>query len=182
MISAQAGGSATFPGMYYRPATPDDEASLADFFASLAASGDERLFHPHPLTRAAARSICWHHESAARGTACDEYHIAIDEFEEHSSSGQIVGYGILRGWSEGFAVPSLGIAVHPLHRGRGIARRMMAHLHDVATSRGADRVRLKVYRHNTNALGLYRSLGYAFEHHSDTELLGFRPLAHRAAA
>jgi len=167
--------------MHYRQAAPDDEAALADFFAALAASGDERLFHPHPLTREAAHGICWH-QASARGTACDEYRIAIDEFDEQSSSGQIVGYGILRGWSEGFSVPSLGIAVHPDHRGRGIARRMMGHLHDVASSRGAPRVRLKVYRHNTNALSLYRSLGYEFEHHSDTELLGFRPLSQRFAA
>jgi hypothetical protein len=30
-----------------------------------------------------------------------------------------VGYGLLRCWAEGFAVPSLGIAAHPDHRGRG---------------------------------------------------------------
>ncbi len=180
MPSAWLGPPATFSDMISRPATPADEASLADFFAALVAAGDERLFHPHPLTSEAAREICHHHGTTTVG-ACDEYHIVIDT-DGPGGSGPVVGYGILRGWSEGFSVPSLGIAVHPDHRGRGIARRLMAHLHDVAASRGAERVRLKVYRHNTQALGLYESLGYEFEPHSETELLGFFAFTHPVAA
>ncbi len=171
----------TFPGMLYRPATPADEAALADFFAALATAGDERLFHPHPLTHEAARTICQYH-GMTDGRACDEYHLAIDDADARSSNGQILGYGILRGWAEGYAIPSLGIAVHPQHRGRGIARRMMAHLHEVAARRGAERVRLKVYRDNTPAIRLYESLGYEFEQHSETELLGFFTLPHPVAA
>lgn len=170
----------TFPGMRFRPATPEDATALADFFAALATAGNERVFHPHPLTHEAARAIC-HHRALAQGSVCDEYHIAI-ETSGTSGSGPVVGYGILRGWAEGFSVPSLGIAVHPDHRGRGIARRLMAHLHAVAARRGAERVRLKVYRHNTQALGLYESLGYEFEPHSETELLGFFAITHPVAA
>lgn len=156
--------------MPFRPATPEHEAGLAGLFSALAAAGDERLFHPHPLTLEAARAICRRRDAAGPNTA-DEFHVAID-----GSGGDgleaVVGYGLLRGWAEGFAVPSLGIAVHPDHRGRGIARRLMHHLHDVAARRGAERVRLKVYRHNTAALRLYESLGYEFHPHSPTELVG----------
>jgi ribosomal-protein-alanine N-acetyltransferase len=163
-----------------RPASPEDDVCLAGLFSALAAAGDGRLFHPHPLTPEAARMVCRHRETAAANTA-DEFHLAIDGADS-DGPGPVVGYGLLRGWAEGFAVPSLGVAVHPAHRGRGIARRLMTHLHDVAARRGADRVRLKVYRHNTAALRLYESLGYEFQPHSATELLGFRALRRPVAA
>lgn len=140
----------------------------------MTAAGDGSFFHPHPLTGAAARSICRHqHVDGGR----DEYHVMVDP----DVRGRVVGYGMLRGWAEGFVVPSLGIAVHPDHRGRGIARRLMTHLHDVAAERGADRVRLRVYRDNLPAVRLYASLGYELQPHSATELLGFLTLARMAS-
>jgi [ribosomal protein S18]-alanine N-acetyltransferase len=156
--------------MPFLPAIPEHEAGLAALFSALAAAGDERLFHPHPLTPEAARAICRRRDTAGPNSA-DEFHVAIPD-SDSDGPGAIVAYGLLRGWAEGFAVPSLGIAVHPDHRGRGIARRLMHHLHDVAAGRGAERVRLKVYRHNAAALRLYESLGYEFRPHSPTELVG----------
>lgn len=161
--------------MPFRPATPAHEAGLAALFSALAAVGDEQFFHPHPLTPVAARTICRHRDVAA-ANAADEFHVAIDS-SNRDGPGAVVGYGLLRGWAEGFAVPSLGIAVHPAHRGRGIARSLMHHLHDVAARRGAELVRLKVYRHNAAALRLYDSLGYEFHPHSPTELVGVLVLA-----
>lgn len=163
-----------------RPATPEDEAGLAALFAALAAAGDGRFFHPHPLTPETARTVCFHREAASTNAA-DEYHLAIDASDIDGTE-SAVGYGLLRGWAAGFAVPSLGIAVHPAHRGRGIARRLMHHLHAIAAGRGAERVRLKVYRHNTAALRLYESLGYEFQPHSETELVGLLVLGHPVAA
>ena len=167
-----------------RPASLEDEACLAGLFSALAAAGDGRLFHPHPLSREAARSACRHRLDARSSGNRDEYHVATDEADgiDAAAGEPIVGYGLLRGWADGFAVPSLGIAVHPAHRGRGIARGLMAHLHDVAARRGAAQVRLKVYRHNTAAVRLYESLGYEFQQHSATELLGFLALRHPVAA
>lgn len=166
--------------MPFRPAAPEDEAGLAVLFSALAVAGDGRLFHPHPLTPEAARAICRWRDTAATNTA-DEFHLAIDG-SGGDGPGVIVAYGLLRGWAEGFTVPSLGIAVHPDHRGRGIARRLMHHLHDVAAGRGAERVRLKVYRHNSAALRLYESLGYEFRPHSPTELVGLLTLRQPVAA
>jgi ribosomal protein S18 acetylase RimI-like enzyme len=161
--------------MRFRPATPADETRLADLFCALAIAGDERLFHPHPLTHTAARTVC-RHRDAADGGPHDEYHVAVEP-SARGGAETIVGYGMLRGWSEGYETPSLGIAVHPDHRGRGIARQLMDHLHAVAADRGAPRVRLKVYRHNVAAVRLYKSLAYEFEPFSETELLGFRALS-----
>ncbi len=166
--------------MMFRPAAPADEAGLADLFFALAQAGDETLFHPHPLTQEAARTVCRHREAMLEGPH-DEYHVAVDVCGTDSTE-TIVGYGLLRGWNEGFEIPSLGIAVHPDHRGRGIARRLMDHLHAVAAHRGASQVRLKVYRHNDVALRLYESLEYEFQPWSDSELVGFRAVSPLAAA
>ena len=167
--------------MPFRPAAPEDEAGLAALFFALAVAGDGRLFHPHPLTPEAARSACRHRLETSISGGCDEYHVAIDA-PHAGDSGPVVGYGLLRGWADGFTVPSLGIAVHPAHRGRGIARRLMTHLHAVAARRGAERVRLKVYRDNTAARRLYESLGYEFHPHSPTELVGVLVLGQPVAA
>lgn len=158
-----------------RRLAPSDRTGLASLFASLCEHHDHHLFHPHPLTDEAAASLVEHH--ACRHTVLadrDEYHVVLDQ-----ESTTVVAYGMLRGWAEGYEVPSLGIAVHPRHRGRGIARQFMQHLHRVAVGRGAERVRLKVYRHNQAAVGLYESLGYVFTPHGDAEWLGLATLATR---
>lgn len=130
------------------------------FLESLQANGDDVFFHPHRFDSAAARSI-----TALSETGIDEYWIAVE-------SDAVLAYGMLRGWSEGYAVPSLGLAVAPEHRGKGLARIMMQHLHARAKLRGAETIRLKVDRRNTAARRLYESLGYALQDHSSTELLG----------
>lgn len=165
----------TFPPMQIRPATPADEDGLAALLVALAHAGDDRLFHPHPLTHEAARHVC-RHRDVTGDHPHDEYHVVVAP-SGYRGSETVVAYGMLRGWTEGYEIPSLGIAVHPDHRGRGIARQLMEHLHCVAAARGAPRVRLKVYRHNLAAVRLYEALAYEFEPASENELLGFRALA-----
>ena len=158
-----------------RRLNPADTPGLASLFAALCEHHDERLFHPHPLTAEVAASLAAHHTCHHTVLANrDEYHAVLDQ-----PTGTVVAYGMLRGWVEGYDVPSLGIAVHPQHRGRGIARQFMQHLHRVAIGRGAERVRLKVYRHNQAAVSLYESLGYSFTPHSEAEWLGVAVLAER---
>lgn len=140
---------------------------LLHLLAGLRESGEERLFHPHRFDRATVEALC---ASAPDADRRDEYWIAV------TPDDTVVAYGMLRGWSEGYAVPSLGIAVHCDWRGRGLARRMMQHLHDVARSRGAERVRLKAYPGNQTAIRLYESLGYAFAGGATPELVGMLEL------
>jgi len=156
-----------------------DGSGLAVLFAALCEHNDHRLFHPHPLTAETAAALAEQHAHPHTVLANrDEYHVVLDC--DAGRGEQIVAYGMLRGWAEGFEVPSLGIAVHPQHRGRGIARQFMQHLHRVAVGRGAERVRLKVYRHNQAAVGLYKSLGYSFTPHNDAEWLGIATIAQKA--
>ena len=133
-------------------------APLAAFFERLKAAGDERWFHPHPLTAEEA-------QRRVRYGGRDLYYVLAD-------GGRVLGYGMLRGWDEGYAVPSLGIAIDPASRGRGYARLLMLFLHAAARGRGADRVRLTVDADNETALRLYRALGYATREMPDGRLEG----------
>jgi ribosomal protein S18 acetylase RimI-like enzyme len=147
---------------------PADEVALADFFAALTACGDDRFFHPHPFTAPEAARVC-------RLEGRDLYVCA-------SQGGRILAYGMLRGWDEGYAVPSLGVALHPDARGTGLARAFMSYLHSAARAQGAARVRLKVYPANYAARRLYESLGYQWQPGTDEQLLGVCELAPARAA
>lgn len=156
-----------YPVLEFRRLGPGLEGGLAAFFSDLRAAGDDRFFHPHPFTAEEAARIC-------RYAGRDLYYAAVAD--------RVLGYGLLRGWDEGYDVPSLGIAVHPAARGTGIARALMHFLHAAAAARGAPRVRLKVYPGNTAALRLYERLGYAFAGESNGQLVGALSLEARAHA
>lgn len=129
-------------------AAPGWEQPLAEFLTALAAADEQQRFHPHPLTAEAAAAVC-------RGAGRDLYYLLVE-------GGAVLAYGMLRGWDEGFDVPSLGIAVHPEARGSGLGALLMRFLHAAAARRGAEAVRLRVQPDNTAAIELYRSLGYEF--------------------
>jgi [ribosomal protein S18]-alanine N-acetyltransferase len=145
-------------GLEFRGLGPDLEEFLGAFFESLRDDEGSRYFHPHPMTREEARRLC-----AYRGR--DLYYAA-------TQGDRVLGYGMLRGWDEGYTTPSLGIAVAAAARGTGLARSFMAFLHAAARLRGARDVRLKVYEANTPARRLYAGLGYRYEPLPGGELLG----------
>ena len=151
-------GLAARTALEFRALAPDLVQPLGDFFESLAAR-DGAFFHPHPLTRESAHQLC---EYQGR----DLYFVAVCD-------SRVLGYGLLRGWDEGYAVPSLGIALSPDARGTGLARAFMLFLHAAARLRGASQIRLTVFRSNVRAVALYRSLGYRFETKNPEEDVGF---------
>jgi ribosomal protein S18 acetylase RimI-like enzyme len=156
-------GAALLDQVEFRRPTRELEAGLTEFFAALVAAGDDERFHPHPFTAASAAA-----RSAYRGK--DVYCVA-------TVGPRVLGYALLRGWDEGYEVPSLGIAVHPDARGLGLGRALMLFLHVEARRRGAPRIRLKVYPDNERAVALYRSLGYAFRAELDHgQLVAFKEL------
>ena len=89
----------------------------------------------------------------------------------------VIGYGMLRGWDDGYETPSLGIAIAPGMQGRGLGRMLMEFLHAEARQRGADRIRLKVHAENVRAVALYQSLGYEFPGGEGGQMTGFLALA-----
>lgn len=122
---------------------------LQAFHASLQACGDTRLFSPHPFSASALSDLC--------NPARQDLHYVL------TADATVIGYGLLRGWDEGFSTPSLGIAIDPVWRGIGLSRTLMHFLHSAARAKGATRVRLRVHPSNAAAISLYRNLDYQFE-------------------
>ena len=128
-----------------------DSDKLGTFFKALAKDAETlQFFHPHPLTDEYAKELCARVESIS-----DRYFIATQNDE-------IVGYSMLRGWDEGYAVPSFGACVHPECRNAGLGKRMLAHAIDQSQIKGATKLRLTVFKANQRAVNLYRRFGFAF--------------------
>jgi [ribosomal protein S18]-alanine N-acetyltransferase len=136
---------------------PQHAAALGRFFENLEARGIGKVFHPHPLTADAARE-----RATYRG---QDIYCVLAEGDD------VIGYGMLRGWDEGYDIPSLGIAIDPAAQGRGLGRLMMSFLHMAALRRGAQKLRLRVHPENKPAVDLYRSLGYQFGPQNDGQYL-----------
>ena len=136
-----------------------DGPEMGRLFVALREAGNGEVFHPHPLTVREAERLCGY-----KGK---------DLYYGGFCRGEVVCYGMLRGWEEGYEVPSLGIAVHPEQRRIGLGRAFMQFLHCAAAMRGAARVRLKVYESNQTAVRLYERLGYIFEGCENGQLVGF---------
>ena len=140
------------------------ESDLARFFAALKEAGDEKFFHPHPLTMEEAKRRC-------RYTGEDFYYICAD-------GTTVLGYGMLRGWDAGYETPSLGIAIGPLARGKGLGTAFVYFLHTVARWRGAETVRIRVCPDNNQALRLYKKIGYQISGEEDGQYVALYHLAH----
>ena len=146
----------------YTLVSPSWAEKLAQFFEDIIANKDDEYFHPHPLTYDTAKKIAMYEGD-------DLYFLQIKDNE-------ITGYAMLRGWDEGYAIPSLGIAIHPNFRNQGLSIEFMEFLHDQAKAKGATKVMLKVYRGNTGARQLYESLGYSFSNEEKDQLIGYYEL------
>lgn len=141
--------------MEVRQLKPPDYPVLYVLFTALEKNP---YFHPHPFTHKEAKKVCSQHEDYYCGA--------------FSRGGICTAYGMLR-WGT-FENPSLGIAVHPEFQGLGLGKNVMLHLHEEATSRGSEKVRLRVHSKNTAALSLYQKVGYVFDGKKDrSQLVGW---------
>jgi len=143
---------------------PAWRAPLATFLRALEAAGDHHWFHPHPFTEEALDRLC-----TPEGQGADLYYVLVD-------GEAVLGYGLLRGWNEGYEIPSLGIAIAPAARRQGLGRAFMRWLHGAARDRGARQVRLRVDAANAGAATLYQELGYRFDTREGPYLVGLLDL------
>jgi len=134
-----------------RPIGPEDAEQLGELFAGLVAGPEALQFHPHPFTTQEASRIAT--GGAGRN---DLYYAAF-------LGDRLVGYGMLRGWDEGYSVPSFGVAVAATYRGRGIGRGLLRYAIEYARKRGAGTMMLKVHLDNPSARHLYESEGFVFQ-------------------
>jgi ribosomal protein S18 acetylase RimI-like enzyme len=142
--------------------TPAWVKRLALFLRDLEDNGDAQFFSPHPTSDAAIDAL-------VRRADKDLYCLLVE-------GKRVLGYGLLRGWDEGYEIPSLGIAIHPSARGSGLGKLVMHFLHASASRRGARKIRLRVRKSNRRAIELYEDLGYVLEEEGNDYLIGFKSL------
>lgn len=140
------------------------QEGLKQFFQSLRECGDDIFFSPHPTDEKSINKIAGHNGK-------DLYYLLVE-------GEKVLGYGMLRGWDEGYQIPGLGLAIHPSARGEGLGRMLMDFLHLLACRRGASKVRLRVRINNEKAINLYKSLGYVFKEDANQAdyLIGFKSI------
>lgn len=145
-----------------RPLGAEDTTALGEFFSAVASDEPTvAFFHPHSFDAVTAEKIC-----SREGILADEYYAAVDRDE-------IVGYGMLRGWDEGYDVPTFGVCVHPTHRGERLGSQLLDHAIARARARGSTRMRLKVFPDNVVAVRLYESRGFEFTPGTGDQLVGY---------
>jgi ribosomal protein S18 acetylase RimI-like enzyme len=120
--------------------------ALAELFEANRVPAVSGTFDPFPLDADEARRI-------ALGPRLDAYFVA-------SLDAELIAMSMLRGFDEGFAVPSFGIFVDHRHHGHGVGRQLTVWTVGEARRRGCAAVRLSVYASNMAAVHLYRSLGF----------------------
>lgn len=137
---------------------PEMEQALASFFAAVAKDNYACYYHPYSLTPETAQSLC--------GLSGRDLHYALTDSET------VLGHGMLRGWDEGYDIPSLGIVIHPEATNKGLGGMFVRFLHSAAWVRGCSAIRLSVHKDNTSALRIYTKLGYTFVPASESEFTG----------
>ena len=154
----------TEPGgpLELRSLAPELKKGLVEFCRALEGANETMFFSPHSFGEAEL-------DQRVHYRGRDLYYVMVQ-------GARVLGYGMLRGWDEGFAIPSLGIAIHPQVRSLGLGTLMMHFLHSAAHLAGASRVRLRVHRNNGRALDLYRRLGYSFGQLEGSHYIGFKDL------
>lgn len=124
----------------------DDYESLVRFLEENNIAAILRYFHPFPFTPETVQNIIYE-------TRKDKYYIVVLD-------NKIVGFSMLRGWDEGFSVPSFGIMIDHRFHGRRIGKRLMEDTLKEACKLDCERIKLSVYASNTGAIRLYESMGF----------------------
>lgn len=131
-----------------RPVRHTDRDDLARFFEENDRPEVTRQFHPFPLDAASAAAI-------VNPGRRDRFYLATA-----GEPPRIAGFCMLRGWDEGYAVPSFGILVDRRFSGHGLGRRMTEFAVAEAARLQSTHVRLTVYASNRAAVHLYTSLAF----------------------
>jgi ribosomal-protein-alanine N-acetyltransferase len=141
---------------------PKDSQALIELFREIEKDALSINFHPHPFTRSHAIKIANNYNK--------DFYLGL--FNDN----KMLGYGMLRGWNEGFKIPALGIYIRSAYRGTGLSTFFMNEIHRFAREQSALKVMLKVYPENTAALMLYKKMGYEFNQKIDNQIVGYLSL------
>jgi ribosomal protein S18 acetylase RimI-like enzyme len=131
----------------FRRLAADDREAFRAFLEANDVPAVTATFDPFPMRAAEADRILDEMRE-------DRYYGAF------TATGELVGFSMLRGWDEGYEVPSFGIAVDHRRHGNGLGGRLTRWTIRRAQELGAPAVRLSVYSDNPNARALYSGLGF----------------------
>lgn len=134
---------------------------LSLLFSDIVKLNEDKKFHPHAFDKDFANYLCSY-------SGKDLYYIIVNE----SDINEVVAYGFLRGWDEGYDRPCLGIYVNKKYRGQGYSKLFMNFLHLAAKNRGSKEVMLKVYKDNLTAVNLYKKIGYDIVSFDEEQYIG----------
>ena len=153
-------------GIVIRRVSVGDATALGDFFTAAAADADTvRFFHPHPFTLEFAAEL------SQRAAKCrDRYYVGCYQ-------DRVIAYMMLRGWDEGYTIPSFGVCNHPALRDVGLGQMLLAYAVEECRSAGAPQLRLTVFKSNERAVHVYRKFGFVFHDENERELVGLLDLA-----
>ena len=129
-----------------RALAASDATGIAELFERCRDHRDLAFFHPFPLTEETARRL-------TQERRLDRYYVA-------DASSAIVGLSMLRGWDEGYEVPSFGVMVDPAWHGRGAGSALTDFTIAAASELGCTSVRLSVYEVNLRAITMYVRRGF----------------------
>ena len=139
---------------------PGDRPALGRFLRRNDVPEVTGHFHPFPMTEVTAEEI-------SLRPGADRYYGAFIE-------GRLVALSMLRGWNEGFDVPSFGIVVDAAWHGRGIGSMLTDFTLERVPWLGSERVRLTVYKSNDRAYRMYADRGFSEVERAPIERAGER--------
>lgn len=132
--------------IFLKEITLEDKEVLEKFFIRNNRPEIITKFNPFPLDSDTVKKICQDFHK-------DKYLLAIE-------GSDVVGFSMLRGWDEGFDVPSFGMFVDYERQGKGLGRIILDLTLEYAKKLGCSKVRLSVYESNKNAYDLYKHFGF----------------------
>jgi ribosomal-protein-alanine N-acetyltransferase len=144
--SAAAEQGAPAPALGFVPIGPDQLEQLVTLFERNHVAQVTELFDPFPLDSVQARRI-------ALESHRDRFYLAV-------SGERPIGFSMLRGFDDGYTIPSFGIFVDRESHGEGVGRALTTWTVEQARMLGCAAVRLTVYAANVPARRLYESLGF----------------------
>ena len=140
---------------------PEHMEYLIRFFEAINKPEYIKDFSPHPFNEENATRVC---NYQGRDLFCS---VLLE-------GKKIIGYGMLRGWDDGYEIPSIGLCILKKYQGIGLGRLLLSFLETVSRVRGCLMVMLKVKKGNDKAKRLYETQGYVFKGHDEELLIGYK--------
>jgi RimJ/RimL family protein N-acetyltransferase len=132
--------------LIFREIQPSDNALLEPFFVQNDVPQVTETFTAFPLNAETTNFITSKPHK-------DKYYLLV-------LGGQPVGFSMLRGFDEGYSVPSFGIFIDHRFQGRGYGKKLLELTVDEARQMGCKKVRLSVFGVNGAGRRIYEAFGF----------------------